>query len=106
MIRDYKKQQPTKHKPISVREVRMWHWQRVLNYQAVARKHYAAATALEAEGKSAKAVRNLHSLGKQSDNRADFHLRAVYALNEVPSLQGTTAEEDYGVYGRYVANAD
>lgn len=104
MISDFTKERPRLQKAMSCREVRMWHWQRVMNYRATARKHMAQIDLMEKEGKGQKAIRNVASLARQANGRADFHLKCVQAMNDIPSLLGTTAEYDCARFEGNVAS--
>lgn len=91
---------------MSCRDVRMWHWHKVVSFRAKGRKHEARVEELKAQGVVATALRHDTSQARQAHGRADFHLKCVQAMNDIPSLQGSTAEQDYARFEKYVAYAD
>jgi hypothetical protein len=62
---------------MTLRELRVWHWQLVLTERAAAEDKRAS-----------------RHTAKRHHARANFHLGAVQALNDVPELRATTAEQD------------
>jgi hypothetical protein len=64
------------------RELRLWHWHKVI-------WHRAKANAIRE-----KAGAWYRAKVKQYDCIADFHIKAVQILNDHPALLETTAEED------------
>jgi hypothetical protein len=71
---------------ITLRELRMWHWRKVLSARAVADRHREKAA-----GWPRPECRWARHMMKQHDRNADFHLSCVVALNDVVS---GTAEQD------------
>lgn len=72
------------------RDVRKWHWLKVLQFRARAQRHEGYA----AEAIVPSAAANARRQARAYHRRANEHLSAVQALNDVPELQGSTAEQD------------
>lgn len=68
---------------MTLRELREWHWMRAMAARKAARKY-------EAQPPSRYATNQAN----MNNGRANFHIRCVQALNDVPELQNTTAEQD------------
>lgn len=66
--------------PLTLRELRLWHWRRAMSSRKAADKYRGQDS------------RFAMSQTKQNDARADFHIKAVQALNDV--VPGT-AEYDH-----------
>ena len=77
--------------PSSPREVRLWHWRKVLGFRKVAREFEEDAKSWEAVNPGKKA-RYFSSKARQNHGKADWHLSAVQSLNEVVS--GTAEQDD------------
>lgn len=71
---------------MTLRELRMWHWRRLLVCRAGERKHEAELASDQSRNRSYHEQRL-----RYARQNADFHLKAVQALNMV--CQGT-AEQD------------
>lgn len=73
-----------------LRRLRMWHWRIVLRARANEQRHRAAAEKWERQhGRRCGSSRHQE---RANYNLANFHLKAVQALNDV--LTDTTAETD------------
>lgn len=76
--------------PTTAREVRLWHWRKVMTHRQNAKKFSELLAAWEAEHAPLKCP-HYRSKMNQQNGIADWHLNAVVALNEFVS---GTAEED------------
>ena len=76
--------------PRTAREVRLWHWRKVMTHRGNAKMFQAQMEAWEIEHAPLKA-RHSRSKMNQQNGIADWHLNAVQALNEFVS---GTAEQD------------
>lgn len=77
--------------PSNIKELRVWHWNKVLSFRAKAREIQVAVDKWEVEH-APLINRYGRSKMNQANGQADWHLSAVQALNEF--LPHTTAEDD------------
>lgn len=77
---------------MTLRELRLWHWRKVLAYRAAALTEEAAAATWEAEHVG-YACRYRRNRARNAHKRANWHLGAVQVLNDHFPL-GDTAEQD------------
>lgn len=63
---------------MTLRELRLWHWNKALSFRRTAERHEAAAA--ERPGNSGRHHRNK---AKAARGREDWHLRAVAAFRDV-----------------------
>jgi len=66
--------------------LRLWHWQQALHFRTQAK--------LERTYVSCDKPGLRLAVSALSDARADFHIRAVQALNDTAECEGSTAEMD------------
>lgn len=74
---------------MTIREVRMWHWQR------------AQSAKQKAESYKDKQDHHSKSLARQHAGRHDFHVKCVHALNP---LFHSTVEQDWQRVEEYARN--
>jgi hypothetical protein len=71
---------------MTLRELRVWHWERAVGYRKAANKYDR-----DHEKHGSKYAQQQ---AKANHGRANFHIKAVQAMNDIPELQGSTAEQD------------
>ena len=78
--------------PVTLREVRLWHWKKVISARKTAEKFDRDAEEWEKRylGKRSTYSRRM---AVQNHSRANWHLKAVQVLNDLFPL-GDTAERD------------
>lgn len=78
---------------MNARELRVWHWRKVVMARAKERYHEQAAELWECAhpGRRASFDRNRATA---AHGIANWHLSAVQVLNDHPDCAGTTAEQD------------
>lgn len=76
--------------PMTLRALRLHHWRKVLSYRATAQRHNTYADDWEAKNPG-KVCRYNRGKGRAMNQRANWHLGAVQALNDVVT---GTAEAD------------
>lgn len=76
----------------TLREVRLWHWRKVLSYREVAQRHDTYADQWEREHPG-KVCRFNRTKARNAHREANRHLGAVQALNDCFPM-GDTAEQD------------
>lgn len=77
---------------MTLTELRVWHWRR-----AMASRQRADSFEKHLEKKPDS--RWCASQMRAAHRKANFHLRAVQALNDVPELRNSTAEQDSDLIG-------
>ena len=65
----------------TLRDVRLWHWRKVLNFRGVAARHEAYADQWEA-AHPGKKCRHARCQARNATREANRHLGAVQALND------------------------
>lgn len=78
--------------PTTIREVRLWHWRKVLAFRKVGDDFIEKAKILERKFGFTKRS-YYRSKANQNYGKADWHLSAVHALNAA-FPEGDTAEQD------------
>lgn len=68
---------------MTLTELRVWHWRKVLSFRSRGEKFDQRPDS-----------RWARSQAKAAHRRANWHLGAVQAMNDIPELRGTTAEQD------------
>lgn len=77
--------------PMDLRQLRLWHWNKVVSYRDLAMRHDAYAAELEKVSTLPALDRYNRSRARNAHKRANWHLGAVQALNDVVT---GTAERD------------
>jgi hypothetical protein len=77
---------------MTLAELRVWHWRRVLSYRDL--EHACAAKAAKHERLNGGRCSYWRSKERNAYTRANWHIGAVQTLNDIPSLHATTAEQD------------
>lgn len=81
---------------MTTRELRLWHFRKVLAYLATANDYARDAQQWEATHKAK--CRYSRTMEKNNNRTADFHMAAVEALNACPDCQDTTAFQDHELF--------
>jgi uridine kinase len=72
----------------------MWHWRESQDYRKRAREIRHAIENLKNADMHSVFIEGLRNNADTYDRLADSHIKAVQLLNDIPDLQGTTAEQD------------
>lgn len=82
-------------KVVTIRDLRMWHWRKVVTHRSNAERFEKHSRECLAAGTHKKnELRHPDRQARINHRIANFHLKAVQALNDVPELRSTTAEQD------------
>jgi hypothetical protein len=77
---------------VTLRELRLWHWRKVMTHRANERRYEADAERWEAKWPGKKCSHS-RRMARANKSKADWHLNAVIALNDHFPV-GDTAEHD------------